>query len=55
MSKEMQTSLGYEGKLDRSPKNLDRLIAHGEECGRAFWAARGTGGGSSCIICCNRA
>jgi NTE family protein len=40
MSDEMQATMDYEGKLDRSPKNLDRLIAHGEECGRAFLAAR---------------
>jgi len=40
MSEEMQRSMDYEGKLDRSAKNLDRLIAHGEEQGRAFLAAR---------------
>lgn len=40
MSAAMQQSMDYEGKLDRSPKNLERLIAHGEECGRAFLAAR---------------
>jgi len=36
MSTEMQRSLDYEGKLDRGPKNVETLIAHGEERGRAF-------------------
>ena len=40
MSEEMQRSLDYEGKLDRSPANVDGLIAHGEERGRAFLAER---------------
>jgi len=40
MSDEVQLTMDYEGKLDRSAKNLDRLIAHGEEQGRAFLAAR---------------
>ena len=40
MSEEMQQTMDYEGKLDRSPWNLDRLIAHGEECGRAFLVER---------------
>ncbi len=33
-------TMDHEGKLDRSAKNLDRLIAHGEERGWAFLAAR---------------
>jgi NTE family protein len=40
MSEEMQRSLDYEGKLDRSPANVESLIAHGEERGRAFLAER---------------
>jgi NTE family protein len=40
MSEEMQGSLDYEGKLDRSPQNVESLIAHGEERGRAFLAER---------------
>jgi NTE family protein len=40
MSEEMQKAMDYEGKLDRSAKMLDRLIAHGEERGKAFLAAR---------------
>jgi hypothetical protein len=36
MSEEMQATMDFEGKLDRSAKNLDRLLAHGEEQGRAF-------------------
>jgi NTE family protein len=40
MSDEMQRSLDYEGKLDRSPANVESLIAHGEERGRAFLAER---------------
>ena len=40
MSDEMQRNLDYEGKLDRSPSNVDMLIAHGEERGRAFLAER---------------
>ncbi|MCX7310748.1 MAG: patatin-like phospholipase family protein [Hyphomicrobiales bacterium] len=40
MSAEMQQSLDYEGKLDRSRKNVDALLAHGEERGRAFLAER---------------
>jgi NTE family protein len=40
MSDEMQRSLDYEGKLDRSPANVEMLIAHGEERGRAFLAER---------------
>jgi NTE family protein len=40
MSEEMQHSLDYEGKLDRSPSNVETLIAHGEERGRAFLAER---------------
>ena len=40
MSDQMQHSLDYEGKLDRSPENVETLIAHGEERGRAFLAER---------------
>jgi NTE family protein len=40
MSDPMQRSLDYEGKLDRSPENVEALIAHGEERGRAFLAER---------------
>ena len=40
MSEEMQQTMDYEGKLDRNARNLDRLIAHGEECGRAFLVER---------------
>ncbi len=40
MSEEMQASMDFEGKLDRSAKNLDRLLAHGEEQGRAFLIKR---------------
>ena len=32
--------MDFEGKLDRSAKNLDRLIAYGEERGKAFLAER---------------
>ena len=39
-SDEMQRSLDYEGKLDRSPENVETLIAHGEERGRSFLAER---------------
>ncbi len=40
MSEEMQRSLNYESKIDRSPENIEMLIAHGEERGRAFLAER---------------
>ncbi len=40
MSDEMQQSLDYEGKLDRSRENVETLIAHGEERGRMFLAER---------------
>jgi NTE family protein len=40
MSEEMQRSLDYEGKLDRSPQNVESLIAHGEERGLAFLTER---------------
>jgi NTE family protein len=40
MSEERQQSLDYEGKLDRSPQNVESLIAHGEERGRAFLVDR---------------
>lgn len=47
MSEEMQRSLDYEGKLDRSPENVETLIAHGEERGRAFLAEREQGVGAA--------
>ena len=40
MSEEMQQTLDYEGKLDRSPENINRLIAHGEKRARAFLEER---------------
>ena len=40
MSEEMQQTLDYEGKLDRSPENINRLIAHGEERCRVFLEER---------------
>jgi hypothetical protein len=40
MSDEMQRRLDYEGKLDRAPNNVETLIVHGEERGRAFLAER---------------
>jgi NTE family protein len=40
MSDETQRRLDYEGKLDRAPANVETLIVHGEERGRAFLAER---------------
>ncbi|MGP8026729.1 MAG: patatin-like phospholipase family protein [Acidocella sp.] len=40
MSDEMQQALDYEGKFDRSPENINRLIAHGEERCRVFLEER---------------
>ncbi len=40
MTDEMQAKLDYLGKLDRSPENLELLLANGEECGKAFLAER---------------
>lgn len=40
MSPKVQATLDYEGKLDRSPENLDMLLAHGEEQGRRFLVER---------------
>ena len=40
MSEEMQQTLDYAGKLDRSPENINRLIAHGEERCRIFMKER---------------
>ena len=40
MSAELQKTLDYEGKLDRSPENIEKLIAHGEERGKAFLVER---------------
>ena len=47
MSEDMQRLLDYEGKLDRSPANVEFLIAHGEERGRAFLAERARGVGTA--------
>ena len=40
MSDEMQQTLDHEGKFDRSPENINRLIAHGEERCRVFLEER---------------
>ena len=40
MTDAMQSKLDYLGKLDRSPENLELLLANGEECGKAFLAER---------------
>jgi NTE family protein len=40
MSEEVQATMDFEGKLDRSAKNLNRLLAHGEEQGHAFLEKR---------------
>jgi NTE family protein len=40
MSEAMQQTLDYEGKLDRSPYNINHLIAHGEERARVFLEER---------------
>ena len=40
MSDDLQRTLDYEGKLDRSPENIATLIAHGEERGKAFLTER---------------
>jgi NTE family protein len=36
MSAELQKTLDYESKIDRSASNIDRLIAEGEKCAREF-------------------
>jgi NTE family protein len=36
MSAELANSLNYESKLDRSPANIQRLIADGEKQGKQF-------------------
>jgi len=36
MSSELQKTLDFESKIDRSASNIDRLIAEGEKCARAF-------------------
>jgi NTE family protein len=40
MTDEMQSKLDYLGKLDRSPENLQVLLANGEACGKAFLQER---------------
>jgi NTE family protein len=40
MTPQMQSKLDYLGKLDRSPENLDELLANGEACGKAFLEER---------------
>ena len=40
MTADMQSTLDYLGKLDRSPENLDVLLANGEACGKAFLVER---------------
>ena len=40
MPEELQHLLDYEGKIDRSSQNIDRLIAAGEEAARTFLAQR---------------
>ena len=40
MTDEMQSKLDYLGKLDRSPENLELLLANGEACGKAFLEER---------------
>ncbi|QLG88913.1 patatin-like phospholipase family protein [Chitinibacter bivalviorum] len=40
MSEEMQLTLDYESKLDRSKKNISRLMADGEKQGRLFIEGR---------------
>jgi NTE family protein len=41
MSRELQSKLDYESKLDRSPGNINALIADGEKQARAFLKERG--------------
>lgn len=36
MSSELQETLDYESKLDRDPRNIDRLMAEGERCAKRF-------------------
>lgn len=40
MSAELQETLDYESKLDRDPRNIDRLMAEGERCAKRFLAER---------------
>jgi NTE family protein len=40
MSRKVQQSLDYEGKIDRSTENIDFLIEHGRKKGREFLAER---------------
>ena len=41
MSQELQGTLDYESKLDRSPENIGALIADGEKQARVFLKERG--------------
>ena len=41
MSKELQATLDYESKLDRSPENIGKLMADGERQARVFLKERG--------------
>ena len=40
MSTELQVTLDYESKLDRSPENIGRLMADGEKQARVFLKER---------------
>ena len=42
MSRELQSTLDYESKLDRSPQNIGALMADGERQARVFLKERGT-------------
>jgi NTE family protein len=41
MSPELQVTLDYESKLDRSPRNIRALMADGEKQARVFLKERG--------------
>ena len=43
MPPELQDTLDFESKLDRSSSNIDRLIAEGEESARRFLSQRQAG------------
>ena len=40
MSRELQVTLDYEGKLDRGSQNIRRLMLDGEQQGKAFIEGR---------------
>jgi NTE family protein len=40
MPAEVQENLDYQGKIDRSPENIDRLIGFGEAAARTFLKER---------------